>query len=189
MHRGRAVATLIAVLLLAACGSSGSSPKAPKPESDSRIAFAGDDRIPIDDAIYNITGQVVADVSSLTRQVKPGGGTISAPTCFGTSGCYGGGGGSFFGPTESGKGYIRLMVQSSKPASDMAREGTVVILKSTDTKGTALLPGDIVTFRCRRQYEAVAPVQENVKLDAKRDETWEWDFCRLMLPVVEVAKP
>lgn len=188
MRRYKLVAVAL-LLLLSATACKDAQPKAPKPESDSRIAFSGDTRVPIDGAIYNITGQVVADVSSLTRQVKPGGGTISAPTCFGTSGCYGGGGGTFFGPTESGKGFVRLMVQSSKPASDMAREGTVVILKTTDTKGTALLPGDKVTFRCRRQYEAVAPIQENVKLDAKRDETWEWDFCRMLDPVIEVAKP
>lgn len=157
-------------------------PADPQVESDSNQAYADGSKVPTDLQIYTVTGTVAGDVESLTRQVKPGGG--STPTCFGTSGCYGGG--SFFGPIEKGKGYVRLRVNSVSPATESAKEGSLTILKVTDTKATALLPGDTVTFKCRRQYEAIAAVQQRQKFDRDKDGTWELDYCRLSTPTITV---
>lgn len=183
MRRRRLTALLALLLALftAACGASD-----PAPDSDSEQSY-NDGKIPVDKAVYEVTGVVAADVSSLTRQVKPGGGRIDAPVCAGTSGCYGGGGGTLFGPVEAGKGFVRLRVTAAKPATNLAPVGATIILKVTDTKGTALSPDDVVTFHCRRQYEAIAAVQDDQDWDDRvRDAvaTWELDFCRLLTPII-----
>lgn len=177
------LAVLIALLALTACTEEENA--APAADSDSAQEYK-ESKIPVDDNVYDITGEVVSDVDSLTRQTKPGGGSISAPVCAGTSGCFGGGGGTLFGPTVEGKGYVRLKVLSSKPSTDLAPEGQVVIIKATDTKASILLPGDRVTFRCRRQYEAVAAVRENQSFKQDEVATWELDYCRLSSPVIDV---
>lgn len=161
---------------------------APSVDSDSSQEYKPDSKIPVDDGVYEVTGEVSAEVNSVTRQVEAGGGELSGPTCFGTSGCYGGTSASFFGPVEKGKGYVRLLVQSTNPETSLASVGQVAILKVSDTKATALLPGDIVTFKCRRQYEAIAAVKDNQTFDADAVETWELDYCRLASPEITVRK-
>lgn len=173
------VLALAAVLAGTACGNDG--PSAPAPDSDSGHSYDGG-TVPVDTAVYDITGKVVGDVGSLTRQVKPGGGRIDAPVCAGTSGCYGGGGGTVFGPVEAGKGFVRLLVMQAKPPTDLAREGALVLLKVTDTKATALVPDDVVTFRCRREYEAIAAERDDEKFVPDAVATWELDQCRLATP-------
>lgn len=163
------------VVTFAATGCLGDGPSNPAPDSDSQQAYDGGN-IPTDLSVYTIVGKVNADTKSLTRQVSPGGGSV-----FGVNGFVSG---SFFGPVESGKGFVRLTVVSANPSTDLAPVGKVVVLKMTDTKGTVLTAGDEVTLKCRRQYEAVAAVQDNQKFDADADATWELDFCRLATPVL-----
>lgn len=183
-HRRRwlAAAACLALPLTMATGCS-SSNTAPNADSDSSQRY-NDKAIPVDDNVYTITGTVTAEVGSLTRQTSPG--RISTPTCYGTSGCYGGG--TSFGPVTSGKGYVRLLVTSITPsvADDTVRVENIAILKVTDTKATALLEGDAVTFKCRRQYEAVAAVRDNEDLNVGKAQTWEMDYCRLSTPSINV---
>ena len=61
-----------------------------------------------------------------------------------------------------------------------------VILKTTDTKVTAISDGDLVTFKCRQQYEAVAAAREGQPFNAATDGTWELDYCRMAEPEFEM---
>lgn len=182
-----AAVAVIAALTLSGCFGFGNGQSAPDAGSDSNQSYASGAKVPVDDNVYVITGQVSGQVNSLTRQVAPAHGSLSGPSCYGTSGCYGGTSASFFGPVESGKGFVRLLVNSAAPSTPDATPGDLVLLKVTDTKATALLPGDNVTFKCRRQYENVAAVLNNEKFNADKVATWELDYCRLASPEVQVS--
>lgn len=161
----------IVVLLLSACVP---TDVAPSPDSDSGQAYELSARIPVDDSVYNIVGEVVADVGSITRQTQAAFGSAFAVSGFGS--------GVYYGPEFGGKGLIRLRVTSSD--SNLAPVGEVIILKSTDMKGAALLPGDVVEFKCRHQYEAIAAVRNNSTFNSELLGTWEIDYCRLVTPVI-----
>jgi hypothetical protein len=90
--------------------------------------------------------------------------------------------GVYYGPEFGGKGFIRLKIMESD--SKLAPVGATVIIKSTDTKGIALLPGDIVEFKCRHQYESVAAVRTEEIFDPVKLATWEIDYCRMTSPIV-----
>lgn len=177
-------AALLVVLVLLMVVGCGPVDKPPAPESDSGQDYQMGSEIPVDDNIYTIRGVVVGDVSSLTRQTERAHGSYSSYE--------GTGSGSYFGPEFEGKGFIRLQVLESDThragdGNDIAPEGSVVILKMTDTKGIMLQPGDEITLRCRRQYEAIAAVRENQTFIASEVETWELDYCRLVKPIIREA--
>jgi hypothetical protein len=125
---------------------------------------------------------VVSEVGSLTRQTDAARGSISGS---GTAG-FAYISGTYYGPEYGGKGFIRLHVFES--SSYLAPVGEIVILKSTDTKGVALLPGDVVTFKCRHQYEALAAVRNAETFDEEKLETWEIDYCRFFDPIISQLK-
>lgn len=170
------VAASIVALALAACVGPPPTGNAPLPQSDSSHLYSGG-KVPVDDRVYTISGVVIADVESLTRQTQPAGGAI-----YGSAGVtYG----SFFGPQFDGKGFVRLLVKSSD--SPLAPEGSVVILKTSDTKAVALVPSDEVTFKCRADYEAVASVRDYTPFTeeiAGAVATWELDYCRMINPII-----
>jgi len=155
----------------------------PSADSDSSQSYKDGSKIPVDDNYYVIKGEVVGQVNNLTRQVKPAEGSIGGSS-------YGNGyssfSGTFTGPIEAGKGFVRLKIETTSPNAPEAAPGEAVILKTSDTKVTALQPGDIITFKCRRQYEAVAAVRDNSDFDKNKAGTWEFDFCRLETPRLEV---
>ncbi|MCI0438548.1 MAG: hypothetical protein L0177_05395 [Chloroflexi bacterium] len=173
-------ATLLAlgmlILLLVACEFNAP----PRPESDSGQAYdAGGERRPVDDNVYTITGQVVADVQTMSRQTSPAEGSYNPYT------------GSYFGAQFGGKGFVRLLVHSVEPSTPLAQVDQIVLIKTSDTKASALLVGDIVTFRCRAQYEAVAAVRINEAFYAatiEKVETWELDYCRLATPIISFER-
>jgi len=149
------------------------------PESDSGMYFDAEATIPVDNGVYVIVGTVAGDIESLVRQTEAAHGSISG---------YGGYvSGSYSGPTYEGKGFVRLLVSGSN--SPLAVVGSTVLLKTTDTKTIMLLPGDIVRFKCRSQYEAVASIYGGEKFDVDQFETWELDYCRLIDPRIERAGP
>lgn len=165
---------LLFTLLLAACTDVAPIPVS---ESDQQFSTATKDGewvgIPVDDGVYSITGHVVT-MQSLVRQTSAAHGSMYG-TPYGMSGTY-------FGPELDGKGLVRVQVTASD--SRLAPKGSTVILKVTDTKAIALLPGDTVKFKCRHQYEAIAAVRTKETFDAEKLETWELDYCRLVTPSI-----
>lgn len=178
------IAPLAAVLSLVLMGASDcdGGEEAPSADSDSSQSYKEGSKIPVDKEVYQITGEVVGPVNDLTRQVEPAKGETSGYIY----GNYGSISGSFTGPIEAGKGFVRLLVQSSEPSTDLAPTGDVTIIKTSDTKVKALLPGDVVEFKCRRQYENIAAVVENQEFDPDDVAAWELDYCRLASPVITV---
>ncbi len=162
------VLVLGVVLVAASCSDN----VAPAPESDSSQFYSGG-RIPVDDAVYMITGEVVGDVDSLTR--------VGAGASYRRYDTYATGS---YWMEQTGKGFVRVKVMRTDKDVPEAQLEDVVILKTTDSKVRALLPGDIVTFKCRRQYEAVAAVRNNETFDANKVATWEIDYCRMFTPLV-----
>ncbi|HEV7951761.1 MAG TPA: hypothetical protein VGO98_00070 [Candidatus Saccharimonadales bacterium] len=177
VNRIPAVLLLAATAMVSLTGCFG--PSAPKVDSDSNQNYDGSSTIPVDSAYYTITGTVAGNAASLTRQESPASGSMYV------SGGYGSG--SYFGPIESGKGYVRILVENTTPQTPNAEAGSVALLKSTDTKATALLSGDKVTFKCRLQYEAVAAVSDQEKFSSDEAGTWELDYCRMVSPSVKPA--
>jgi hypothetical protein len=169
---------LFGILTAEAC----SSESAPAADSDSAQAWGGDTKVPVDEKVYHVTGEVVGQINNLTRQVEPAKGSLSGSQ-YGT---YGTISGSFTGPVEAGKGFVRLRVTVSD--ADIAPVSEVAILKTSDSKVTALQPGDVITFSCRKQYEALAPVLDNQDFQKAKNAvaTWELDYCRLAQPVIQV---
>lgn len=176
-------ASVIAVAILASAESCDDT-SSTTADSDSSQNYATDSKIPFDTKAYEITGEVAGPVNDLTRQVKPAQGSVDG---FAYGG-YASLNGSFTGPIQAGKGFVRLLVSSATPATDLAPVGQVTIIKTSDTKAKALVNGDIVSFKCRRQYENIAAVKDNQKLNVQQDGTWELDYCRLSSPVIKVKK-
>lgn len=165
----------ISVFVLIAMSACATSPSA---QSDNGEAYFGNmfstEKIPIDDNVYTFKGKVIEDVASLTRQISPAYG-----------GAYGNGYGYYRGETIDGKSFIRIVVSDVSPATSKEfYSDNGVIFKFTDTKATALLPGDVIEFKCRRQYEAIAPVRSGEPFDVDDFETWEFDFCRLTTGII-----
>lgn len=181
LKRTAPIGLLAAALLgLTACG--GVSDPTVTSDSDQSYGLDAEGeqfKIPTDTKAYLITGEVVSSVNTVSRQTSPAQGEMYG-SAYGASG-------TFYGETVKGKGMVRLLVKTASPSTTEAQPGNVSILKVADTKGSALLPGDVVSVKCRRQFEAIAAVQENQKFDEKRDGTWELDYCRLVSPVVAVT--
>lgn len=167
------ILALLLALLLSSCGT---VERNVRPDSDSGLAFEAGARIPQDRTIYEIQGVVYEDAESLVRQTAPAQATMYYQGAYGY--------GSYWGPQLGGKGLVRLAVIHTDPPTGLALPGTAVILKTTDTKATNLRPGDIVTFKCRAQYEAVAATLKNENFDPDTYETWELDYCRLANPTI-----
>jgi hypothetical protein len=173
---------ILFVLALVVVGCGG---QAPQPASDSPQTYNTNARIPVDDNVYTISGQVVGDVASLSQQTTPAQGDVTGLAGRG----YGYLGGSYFGPEFGGKGFVRLLIHSAQPETPLAPLEEIVVVKTTDTKASVLLPGDVVTFKCRAQYEAVAAVRENEPFNEDKLATWELDYCRMVTPVIDVRQP
>lgn len=169
-------ALILGALALTACGSDAESN--PAPESDSQVDFKDGSTIPVDKNVYLIQGEVIGEVNETTRQVSPAEGSISGSQYYVS--------GSFTGPITDGKGFVRIRVQKIDPVLGYAPVGDVVILKTSDTKAKALLNGDVVQFKCRSQYEAVAAILKNERFDETKFATYELDYCRLAAPVITV---
>jgi len=164
---------LVLSLFVVAC----QAPNQPK-QAVGYVDNSGDPaKLDYDPVIYTIKGEVVGDINSVVRQSAPAQGSVSGYS----TGSWGYVGGSFVGPQISGKNFVRLLVQSSD--CSLAKYGELVILKVEDTKATALLPGDIVTFRCRVEYEVLTAVLTNETF-SKDKQVKEIDWCRFAVPTI-----
>ena len=175
-------ALLIFVLFVAILASCTAGTVAPT--SDSDFSYAAGSSIPIDNNFYTVAGTVVADVADRTTGQEKGhitGSAIGAGNFTSMQGTY-------FPGDVQGKGFVRLSVELVNPSTELAPQGNVVLLKTTDLKAVALLPGDYVIFVCRAQYEAVAATNNAEAFDADKAGTWELDYCRLKSPVISEGK-
>jgi hypothetical protein len=184
--------SMLAVVLFAAQGCDEET--APTVDSDNGSASYVDAehpeksaKAPIDKKVYELTGEVVGPVNSVTRQVKPAEGSSSGfVSGSAPGGFYGYSSGSYFGEVTGGKGYVRLLVTAvGTNTTDLAKIGDVSILKVSDIKATALVEGDVVTVKCRRDFEAIAPVAVNQRFHADEVGTWELDYCRMPSAVID----
>ena len=166
---------LLLTLILNACTAGTVAPT-----SDSDFSYAAGSSIPIDNNFYTVAGTVIADVTDRVTGQERGHITGSA---IGT-GNFTSMQGTYFPGDVQGKGFVRLSVELVSPSTELAPQGNVVLLKTTDLKAVALLPGDYVTFVCRAQYEAVAAANNAEAFDANKAGTWELDYCRLKSPVI-----
>lgn len=166
---------LILTILLSGCNAAGTYA-----ESDSGYTYASYKQasIPVYNNIYTITGVVVGDVNSIARP-----GPAKVVTTY-RSDYYSVG--TYFPPEMNGKGLVRLWVEQSDFPGVPAE--TITIIKSTDTKLIAVLPGDRITLRCRVQAEAIAPSYTGQVYDKDKAVTLELDFCRMLSPVIEVKQ-
>lgn len=170
---------LALVLVLSSCATN----LAPAPVSDSHQEFAPGGEIPVDDNVYDLVGEVVADLESITETRARG---SSGGYMFNGVGSMTGS----FAMWQEGKGFVRVKVLEITPELErnIANVGDVIIIKTTDQKIMALLPGDIVTFRCRAQYENVAAARRAERFDAVKLATWELDYCRMKTPQINVSQ-
>jgi len=180
VRKKRAVAALVgagsAAVFLSGCAGE----EAPLPESDSGRSFSADSaRIPVDENVYKIKGKVIGGVESHSR--TEAGGSTSGSMING----YGSMSGSYW-LEQTGKGFVRLDIQSMSPANPkLGGVNDVVVLKTTDQKALALQNGDVVEWTCRADYENVGAVLENERFDKddiNRLGTWELDLCRMTSP-------
>lgn len=172
----QAVALVIGIILtvlLSGCNEAGTYA-----ESDSGYTYKNYKQaaIPVDNNLYTLTGVVVGDVNSIARP-----GPAKVVTTY-RSDYYSVG--TYFPPEMNGKGLVRLWVEQSDFPGVPAE--TIAIIKSTDTKLIAVLPGDRITLRCRVQAEAIAPSYTGQVYDPNKAVTLELDFCRMLSPVIEV---
>jgi hypothetical protein len=172
----RTIVLIAAVLMFGACSDKTEAPSVQSDNEEASFKKVDDKspKVPVDTNLYVIRGKVLGDPSNLVRQTEPGRATLSGYNGFVS--------GSAFGPRQAGKGFVRLHVMSMQPDAPFASTNDVVLIKTSDTKAAALIPEDIVEFKCRAQYESVAPVQKNERFNKDKYGTWEFDFCRLTSP-------
>lgn len=182
--RIKILALLCLIVVLCSCAPTDTPPQ---PDSDSSQSYATvAEGIPVDTNVYTIKGKVVGAVESLVRQTQAAGGSVSGSSFDG----YGFASGSFWGAEFGGKGFVRLRVIESNTneaeGEDLAPLESIIIIKTTDAKMRALLAGDVVEVKCRRQYEAIAAVLERETFDPAKG-MWELDSCRMTSPRIEVT--
>lgn len=82
---------------------------------------------------------------------------------------------------EDGKGVLRGVLSSVDSELSFAEVGDTIIIKTTDRKVMALIPGDTVTFACTVDYEPVcAKSEDSSSSTGECVDTWEFDFCRIL---------
>lgn len=166
---------IVLTVLLSGCNAAGTYA-----ESDSGYTYQNYKQatIPVDNNLYTLTGVVVGDVNSIARP-----GPAKVVTTY-RSDYYSVG--TYFPPEMNGKGMVRLWVEKSDFLG--VPPETIAIIKSTDTKLIAVLPGDRITLRCRVQAEAIAPSYTGQVYDEDKAVTLELDFCRMLSPIIEVQQ-
>ena len=81
---------------------------------------------------------------------------------------------------QDGKGLVRGQLLEVSPNVPFASVGDTVIVKTTDRKVEALLPGDTITLYCVADYEPICAKNPDSNYAVGQcQDTWEFDFCRL----------
>lgn len=196
---GAALGLLVVVVALGACGAPPNSATSvgSLPRSDGNGNWDASQTLEQDPTVFRVTGVVQAAPASIVQQN-------------GVNGSFYRGSGYIAGGGTEGKGFVRLLVTGViakrqppisatevitatltppapvEVAQELVAPGDLVILKTEDTKASALVDGDAVTFICRVQREVVSPVLTNETGVAEKGLiVQELDYCRLDGPVVQ----
>lgn len=80
---------------------------------------------------------------------------------------------------SDGKGLLRGTLLSVDPPIEWAKPEHTIVVKTTDRKITALLPGDIAELTCVADFEPVCGWNETANVAGNCEDIWEFDYCRL----------
>lgn len=149
--------------------------------------YAANYALPAVTTIYSLTVEVLAAPGSIT------GFSIEGRTEARQYDGYGYASGYISGGT-SGKGMVRVKVlavswhdpyKSVVPANEnwqpVVAVGDIILLKTEDTKASALGAGDVTIMLCREDQEFVAPAAVN-EIPTLQSLTRELDNCRMLQP-------
>lgn len=199
---------LVLVLLLTACGGGTTTQvsSAPVPRNDDGMVqntiptpapvapgadgnYQGGYALPAVTTVYSLTIEVLAAPGSIQNYAFQGESHAVSYDGYGSASGYIAGG-------TSGKGFVRAKVLAitwhdpyvdkgvtarSESWTPLAAKDDIVLLKTTDTKASALGAGDVVTVLCREQYEWVDAVAGN-EIPTTQTVTREFDYCRMTGP-------
>lgn len=163
------VVTILVLGCLQSCfwwGAYTAAPRRPIADPAKDVGYRSGTEVPIDDAIYDISGIVRGYFVNANGDAQLMGATFGPPGA------------------DEDIGFVRVLVRFGRPKTDLAPSGATIILKTEDSKVSVLMHGDEVRFRCRAQYIPVAPVRKNAVLDVEDAKTWELSRCRLATPLV-----
>lgn len=137
--------------------------------------------------VYSMTVEVLAAPGSITQFTLEG--SSSASSYNGTGYASG-----YIKGETSGKGFLRvkiLRVSTWDPFgyahtvdeenSNLAKPGDIVLLKTVDSKMSALGQGDVTVVQCRVDQELLDPVGQN-EVPFLEEVTKEFDLCRMKNP-------
>lgn len=172
---------ILFLLILTACGAQVNAPVAPGQSGNYQVGVGINQRL----EVYQIRGTVLGAGESIQRFEQSGRASF-----------YNGTGSAYIQSTTPGKGFIRFQVEtitwtneltSATEIEPLAVAGDTVLLKTSDSKAASLMAGDRATFLCREQAEFVEAVAGNERPMLEKI-TREFDYCRMLTPVIEVAK-
>jgi hypothetical protein len=152
----RVLIIVATVLVLAAC--------APTQQTDQGVTVESK----IDSNLYHMTLEINSDVGGYSETQ----GSISGSTVNG----FGYVSGAIW---TDGKGLVRGTILSLSPSASFAKVGDEVIVKTTDFKVAALMPGDKVFLICTTDYEPICSLNEDGYGAAECIDIWEFDYCRM----------
>lgn len=194
-----------AALVLAACGStqqvvsapvaqngssSVSTPQPVAPGADGN--YANGYGLPAVTTVYIITGTVEVAPSSIQQYTENG--SISGSSYRGTGSVSG-----YIHGETTGKGFVRFkvsgvswhdpyvnagIVERDEDWTPVVNAGDLVLIKTVDSKASALGAGDSVVFMCREQYEFVPAVARD-EIPTTQSVTRELDYCRMVSPQID----
>lgn len=151
--------------------------------------YASNYALPAVTTVYTLTGTVLSAPGSLQQSSFSGSSSASMINGYGSASGYISGG-------TTGKGFVRFKVQHigwfdpyvdsgvttrSEAWTPLAKSGDIIMLKTIDSKASALGGGDIATFMCREQYEFVSAVAKD-EIPTTASVTREFDECRMITP-------
>lgn len=195
-----------AVLVLTACGGGYQQQVSTAPVSQNGVSgiptpqpvapgvdgnYANGYALPAVTTVYIITGTVEAAPNSIQQYTENG--SISGSSYRGTGSVSG-----YIHGETSGKGFLRFkvsgvswhdpyinagIVKRSEDWTPIVKTGDMVLIKTVDTKASALGAGDGVVFMCREQYEFVSAVARD-EIPTTQSVTRELDYCRMVSPQI-----
>lgn len=153
--------------------------------------YANGYALPAVTTVYVITGTVEVAPSSIQQYTENG--SISGSSYRGTGSVSG-----YIRGETTGKGFVRFkvsgvswhdpyvnagIVERDEDWTPVVNAGDLALIKTVDSKASALGAGDSVVFMCREQYEFVPAVARD-EIPTTQSVTRELDYCRMVSPQI-----